>query len=83
MLAGKVPMLAAEAGWTVVAATATDAWDTARWGFAEVLGHGDEKQTRLAAQRLDATREELTAASGLNTEQTRTALADRWAERLR
>ena len=82
MLAGALITLAAQAGWTVVAAAATDAWDTARSGFAQLLGHGDAKRIRLAEQRLDETREQLTGAARTNTEETRTVLAERWAGRL-
>ena len=82
MLAGNVPTLAAEAGWTVVAAAASEAWDAARGGFAQLLGHGDTKQTGLAEQRLDETHTELTKATRTNAEQTRMALAERWAGRL-
>ena len=68
MLAGNVLTLAAEAGWTVVAAAASDAWDTARRGFAQLLGHGDTKQTCLAEQRLDETHKELTKATRTNAD---------------
>ena len=66
-----------------MAAAASDAWDTARRGFAQLLGHGDtKKQTCLAEQRLDETHKELTKATRTNAEQTRMALAERWAGRL-
>ena len=74
--------LAAQAGWTVVAAATTDAWDTARREFAQLLGHGDAKQIRLTEQRLDETREQLIGTAKGNTEETRTALAERWTGRL-
>ena len=74
--------LAAQAGWTVVAATTTDVWDTAKRGFAQLLGRGDAKQTQLTEQRLDDTWEHLTGATKGNTEETRTTLAERWAGRL-
>ena len=67
MLAEGLHTLAAQAGWTVVAAAATDVWDTARCGFVELLGRGDPQHTRLAEQRLEETHEQLMAAAETNT----------------
>ena len=82
MLAEGLLTLAAQAGWTMVAAAATDVWDTARYGFVDLLGRGDPKQTQLAEQRLEETREQLTGAARTNTGEVRAALAERWAGRL-
>ena len=82
MLAEGLLTLAAQAGWTVVTAADTDAWDTARHGFSHLLGQGDPEQTKLAERRLDETREQLAGAAGAQREEVRTTLAERWAGRL-
>jgi hypothetical protein len=82
MLAETLAALAALAGNTVVTAATTDAWEAARRGFARLLGRGDPKQEQLAEGRLAATREQLAAAQGQDLEQSRAALAERWAVRL-
>ena len=74
--------LAALAGNTVVAAATTDAWEAARRGFARLLGRGDPDRTKLAEQRLEQTREQLTGAAGTDSDQVRAVLAERWATRL-
>jgi len=82
MLAETLAALAALAGNTVVTAATTDAWEAARRGFARLLGRGDPKQEQLAEGRLAETREQLAAAQGRDLEQSRAALAERWAVRL-
>ena len=82
MLAETLMALAALAGNTVVAAAATDAWETARRGFARLLGRGDPDRTKMAERRLAETCEQLTGAEGQDLEQARAALAERWAGRL-
>jgi hypothetical protein len=80
MQAESVLTLTAEAGWTMVAAIDTEAWDTSKHRFAPLLGRGNARQTRLAEHRLDETREELTQAA--DPELMAVALAERWAWRL-
>ena len=82
MLAETLMALAALAGNTVVAAATTDAWEAARRGFARLLGRGDPDRTKMAEQRLEQTREQLTGAAGTDSNQARAALAERWAGRL-
>src|SRR6516165_494722 len=82
MLAEGLLTLTAQAGWTVVSAADTDAWDTARRGFGDLLGQGDAEQTKLAERRLDETREQVAGAAGAQREEVRTTLAERWAGRL-
>jgi hypothetical protein len=82
MLAETLMALAALAGNTVVAAATTDAWEAARRKFAQLLGRGDPKQAQLAEQRLEETRQQLSGLDGADLEQTRGALAERWAGRL-
>src|SRR5437899_1447838 len=81
MLADSLLALTALAGRMVVTAVDTDAWETARRGFAEVLGRGDATQTRLAEQRLDETRRQLAGVATTSARRSRAALADRWAVR--
>ena len=53
--------LAALAGSTVVTAAVTDAWESARKGFARLLGRGDRAKTKLFEERLAETRDQLAA----------------------
>ena len=82
MRAETLMSLAQLAGLTVVAAAVTDSWETARRGFARVLGRGDRNKEQLAEQRLEETHEQLTGAQGTELERVRAALAERWAGRL-
>ncbi|MFD8079038.1 hypothetical protein ACFV3E_41075 [Streptomyces sp. NPDC059718] len=82
MLAEALTALASLAGSTVVAAATTDAWETARYRFARLLGRGDSRQEQLVEHRLEETRRQLTRAGGAELEQTRTFQTERWAGRL-
>ena len=46
MLGESLLTLAALAGQMVVDAAASDGWETAEHGYAQLLGRGDAKQTR-------------------------------------
>jgi hypothetical protein len=70
------------AGQALVEAVGTDQWETVSRGYTELLGRGDARRTRLAGQRLDDTREQLTGAAGADAVLTRAALAVRWSGRL-
>ena len=74
--------LAALAGQMVVDAAATDAWETAEHRYAKLLGRGAAKQTQLAEQWLEETREQLAGGVGADMKMIRTALAGRWADLL-
>ena len=74
--------LAALAGNTVVTAAVTDAWESARKGFARLLGRGDPDRTKAIERRLEDTREQLTEATGADLERTRAALEAQWVTRL-
>jgi hypothetical protein len=82
-LAEAVVALAALAGNTVVTAAVTDAWESARQGFARLLGRGDPAKTKLAGERLAETRDRLTQAAGEDAEQARAALEAQWVTRMR
>jgi hypothetical protein len=75
--------LAALAGNTVVTAAVTDAWESARKGFARLLGRGDPAKIRLAEERLAETRGQLTQATGADMESARAALEAQWMTRMR
>lgn len=81
MLAERLLALTALAGRMVVVAAATDEWETARHGFARLLGRGDAEQTRLTERRLEETRDELTG-SAPSAGPIRTTLAAQWAGQL-
>jgi Tetratricopeptide repeat len=81
MLSESQLTLAALAGQMVVDAAATDAWETAEHRYAKLLGLGDAKQTQLAEQWLEETREQLARGVGTDMKMIRTALAGRWAGR--
>jgi hypothetical protein len=82
MLAETLQQLAQLAGLAVVAAAVTDAWQTARRGTARLLGRGDPTKEKLAEQRLEDTREQLTSLKGAELEQVRATLVERWTTRL-
>jgi hypothetical protein len=75
--------LAALAGNTVVTAAVTDAWESARKGFARLLGRGDPAKTKLAEERLAETHDQLTQATGAEMESARAALEAQWVTRMR
>ena len=81
MLGEGLLALATTAGRTVVDAAATDRWETAERGYAKLLGQGNARQTQLAEQWLEETREQLTDGAGADMELICTALAARWAGR--
>jgi hypothetical protein len=72
--------LAQWAGQTVAGAAVTDVWESARVGFARLLGRGDARKVRAAERWLAQTREQLTTA-GTSVEQVQRVLAERWADR--
>src|SRR5215472_4694015 len=74
--------LASLCGNAVVAAAVTDVWESARHRLARLLGRGDPERVRIAGRRLDETRSQLAAASGVGLVQKRAELAARWTTRL-
>lgn len=81
-LAAALVALATLAGNTVVTAAMTDAWESARKGFARLLGRGDSARTKLAEERLAETHNQLAQAAGAALAQTRAALAAQWVTRM-
>jgi hypothetical protein len=80
--ADELMALASLAGQTIVTAAVTDVWETARRKIVWLFGRGDSERTRLAERRLDQTRQQLTAAEGLDVEQAIAAQQERWTARL-
>jgi hypothetical protein len=74
--------LAALAGRTVVAAAATDAWESVKRGFARVLASGDRDRAGIAERRLEQTREQLAGAAAGELERIRGEVAVAWQVRL-
>jgi hypothetical protein len=81
-LADDLVALASLAGNTVVAAAATDAWETVRKGIVRLFGRGGERRAQLAESWLDTAQAQLAAISEAEVERARPALAQRWADRL-
>ncbi len=75
-----IASLVALAGNTLVAAAVTDAWESARRGFAGLFGRGEPDG--VMERRLDATRGQLTAAPAADLEHAQAGLALQWATRL-
>jgi hypothetical protein len=75
--------LAALAGNTVVTAAVTDAWESARKGFARLLGRGDPAKTKLAEERLAETHDQFAEATRTDVERVRAVLEAQWVTRMR
>lgn len=73
--------LAALAGSTLVAAAVTDAWETTRHKLARLFGRGQPDPA--IERRLDATRDQLAAASAADAERVQAEVAAEWAVRLK
>jgi hypothetical protein len=82
MLTEGLIALASLAGRTVVGAAVTDAWESAKQGFARVLGRGDPERARRVEDRLEQTREQLQGGSGPELERARAQLEAAWQTRL-
>jgi hypothetical protein len=74
--------LAALASQTLVAAATTDAWESAKRGFARLLGRGDHEREELTERRLADTHEQLQGVPEPEREQARTRLEAAWQTRL-
>jgi hypothetical protein len=74
--------LAQLAGDTIVAAAATSGWEPTRLKLARLLGHGDRAKTKLMAQRLAESREQLAGATDASLESARATLVVQWVTQL-
>ncbi|MFD7699947.1 hypothetical protein [Streptomyces caelestis] len=77
-----VTWLAAAGGTALVGAAATDAWQSARQGFANLLGRGDRHRELRFAARLDGIAAELEHLPARERERTRQELVTAWTARL-
>ncbi|MGN9805598.1 hypothetical protein [Micromonospora sp. L32] len=82
MDAGLAVQLATSAATTLVAAAATDAWRSARSGFARLLGRGDPHAEEVAGRRLDALADEVVDAPADQREEVRQQALATWQVRL-
>jgi hypothetical protein len=81
-LQGGLLALASVAGQTVVAAAVTDAWESAKQGFARLMGRGDPERTGLTERRLEQSHEQLMAVPPADRELAQAQLAPMWQTRL-
>jgi hypothetical protein len=71
------------AATALVNAAATDAWQTARDGFAQLLSRSDTPRRRLAVTLLDATAAEIEQADDADVDRVRRTQLQVWQTRLR
>jgi hypothetical protein len=81
-LADEALSLATLAGQTVVTAAVTDAWGTAKRGFARLLGRGDPAQTDLAERRLEQAHVRLAGVPTAELKQVQAEVQATWRTRL-
>jgi hypothetical protein len=74
--------LAASGGAALVGAAATDAWQTARAGFARLLSRGDSRRQQLAETRLDNTAAQVSGAAEAGRDEVRGRELAVWSARL-
>ncbi|MET9252008.1 hypothetical protein [Nonomuraea sp. NPDC003709] len=60
----------------------TDAWASAKQGFARLLGRGKPERQEVAVQRLERSRQELVGRSGAELERSRVEQEAAWRLRL-
>lgn len=66
----------------MVVSAVTDAWETAKQGFARLLGGGDTRRAAIAERRLERTREALAGVPAKELEQAQSLLEAAWRTRL-
>jgi hypothetical protein len=74
--------VAAAGGTTLVSAMTTDAWTSAKQGFARLLGRGKQERQEVAVQRLERSRQELVGRTGVEAERARVEQEAAWRLRL-
>jgi hypothetical protein len=82
MLADELMSLASLAGRTVVTAAVTDGWETAKQGFARLLGRGDAGRAGVAERRLEQTRGDLASTPAAELERAQSQLEAAWQIRI-
>ncbi|MBM0206937.1 hypothetical protein JNW90_30985 [Micromonospora sp. STR1s_5] len=81
MLAEALSGLAGAGGAALVGAVASDGWQLAKRGFAQLLGRGDEARTAAVEERLERTRAVVESA-GRQDERVRLEQQAAWTARL-
>ncbi|MEU6771492.1 hypothetical protein [Streptomyces sp. NPDC046759] len=79
----EIAALAGTAGTTVVTLMATDAWQRVREGFVALWRRGQAERADVVAAELDATREDLLAASAAGDQHIEGELQAEWQGRIR
>lgn len=79
----EIAALAGTAGTTVVTLMATDAWQRVREGFVALWRRGQAERAEVVAAELDATREDLLAASAVGDQDSEGELQAEWQGRFR
>ncbi|MFD7639504.1 hypothetical protein ACFV4P_02505 [Kitasatospora sp. NPDC059795] len=74
--------MAAAGGTAIVGAAATDLWQGTKGAVARILGRGDDRDAQRVMVQLDRIPLELEQASGPQQDRVRTALQNRWTEKL-
>ncbi|MFF0768528.1 hypothetical protein ACFYUK_06480 [Nonomuraea wenchangensis] len=82
MLSEALAALAAAGGTALVEAMTSDAWTSAKQGFARLLGRGKPERQEVAVQRLERSRQELADRSGAELERARVEQEAAWRSRL-
>jgi hypothetical protein len=82
MLSEALAAVAAAGGTALVEAMTTDAWTSAKQGFARLLGRDKPEQQEVAERRLERSRQELAGKSDAALERARAEQAAAWRLRL-
>ncbi|WP_327105990.1 hypothetical protein [Nonomuraea glycinis] len=82
MLSEALAALAAAGGTALVSAMSTDAWTSAKQGFARLLGRGGPERQEVAERRLERSRQELAGATSREPERARVEQEAAWRLRL-
>ncbi|MER6001409.1 hypothetical protein ABT120_22780 [Nonomuraea angiospora] len=82
MLSEALAALAAAGGTALVSAMTTDAWTSAKQGFARLLSRGKHDRQEIAEQRLERSRQELVGSTGAELDRIRSEQEAAWRVRL-
>ncbi len=82
MLADSLMELATVGGTAIVSAAASDIWQGTRSRVVHLFGRGDDRDEQRVSVQLDRIPAELGQVSGPQEERVRTALQNRWSEKL-
>ena len=82
MLTEELVALASTGGSALVTAMVTDGWGSVRARFAQMFGRGDDRKSDATASRLEQSRSELVAASGMELDRVQQRQQIAWQTRL-